>query len=147
MADGHEEKIEMSKVPAAVQSAAKKYLPSLDACKAALERERGDTYYEIQGKGEGAMNVAVLLTESGQLVEVEREVPAERLPAAARAEIEKRSPGATVARVEDLEKHSFEIQIVGKDGKKSEMQVSVTGRARGEENDEEGDEEEGHEKH
>jgi uncharacterized membrane protein YkoI len=146
-ADGHEEKIEMSKVPAPVQAAARKFLPKLDACTAALEKEKGETFYEIQGKGEGSMNLAVLMTESGQVVEVEREVPAERLPAAARAEIEKRVPGGTVAKVEDLEKHSFEVQVVGVDGKKTEVQLSVTGRARGREDDEEGDEDEEHEKH
>jgi uncharacterized membrane protein YkoI len=144
-ADDHDEKVEMSKVPAAVQAAAKKILPNLDACKASMETENGDTYFEIEGKGENSMSVAVILTSSGQIIEVEREVPADRLPAAARAGIEKSHPGATVARVEDVEKHHFEVKVVGKDGKAAHVDVSVTGRVGGDEEDE--DDEGREEKH
>lgn len=136
-AGDHESKIELSGLPAPVQAAAKKYFSSFETCKASTEKEKGDTYFEIQGKGDGSADLSVLFTAAGQLVEVEREVPADRLPPAARAEIEKRHPGATVAKVEDLEKHSFEVKLVGKDGKKAEVEVSVTGRVGGDEDDEE----------
>jgi hypothetical protein len=143
--DDDEEAIAIDKLPEVVKAAAMKYFGKLDGCKAMVEKDEGQTLYEINGKVNG-LALSVLCAANGMVSEVEREVAADKLPPEVRSAIQKTMPGATLATAEEIEEHAFEITVTGKDGKKAHVTVSVGGyiEEHGKNGEEEGEEDEGH---
>lgn len=131
--DEHE--IEMSAVPDAVKATATRILGSIEGCKASMEKEDGATLYEVSS---AAAKTDVKLTADGHVVEVERVLAAEALPAGALANLKSKFPGASITEIEEVEQHYFSVAML-KDGKKARAVLSATGRVWSGE-DEEGEE-------
>jgi hypothetical protein len=142
--DGDEVIKSINDVPAPVREAAVKYCGA-DIKKISKEKEDGELLYEFEFTSGGADSAAIFSSQ-GVLCEVEHTLAASALPKSMMEQIQKRYPGATVARAESTEVHGYELMImVG--GKKKALEASATGRLAGdEEADEEGEEDEGHEK-
>jgi hypothetical protein len=141
--------VDMTKVPAEVQTAAKKYFGALDGCKASREDDEGDVTYEIEGKAADGMGLDLKISANGQIAEVEREIKADALPAAGRANLEKQFPGAKTVKVEAVEMHYFSVKL-DQGGKHKEVAIGASGRVFDDEEGEEGEggeEAEEHEKH
>jgi len=68
-----QESIAYNLLPAAVQTAVQKYFGSAAGLKASreVERDKGKTFYEVEGK-KGGSAVTLKLTDTGQIVEEEK---------------------------------------------------------------------------
>lgn len=67
-----EESVSYSSLPGAVQAAVEKYFGSAQGLEAFKEVEHGKTFYEVEGKKDGAP-ITLKLTDMGQILEVEKE--------------------------------------------------------------------------
>jgi uncharacterized membrane protein YkoI len=67
-----EQGVPYDSLPLAVRSAAEKYFGSAAGLKGAVEKEGDKTFYEVEGK-KGKNPVALKLTNTGQIVEEEKE--------------------------------------------------------------------------
>jgi hypothetical protein len=120
-----DESVPMKDVPEAVRTAAGKALGSLDDCKASKEKEHGKIRWEIEKPSEGGLT-AMILSEAGDVMEVERPVAADKLPKAVRDAIAQSYPKATNVVAESLETHAFELTLMV-DGKKHHVKVDFDG--------------------
>lgn len=147
--DGDEAIKSINDVPALVREAAIKVCGK-EIKSISKEQEHGEMMYEFEYMSAGAEASAVF-SESGALCTLEHTVAASTLPKSMLEQIQKRYPGATIARAETTEVHGYEVQIlVG--GKKQDVEASATGRlakSGGDEDDEdeEAEENEEHEGH
>ncbi len=141
--DGDETVKSINDVPAPVREAAVK-LCGTTIKTISKEKDGGMWEYEFEFESNGAPASAVF-SELGALCTLEHSIAASALPKSMVEEIQKRYPGATIARAETTEVHGYEVQImVG--GKKKGVEASATGRL-ARTNEEEGDEEEEDEEH
>jgi len=83
-----ERKVKEAEVPKAALDALKKVADKAVITEFAEEIEHGHKFYEGTWTGPNG-NVDCLVTESGDFVEIEETIPADKVPAAARAEAEK----------------------------------------------------------
>lgn len=120
-----ERKVKEAEVPAAALAALKKLAGSATITEFAEEVEHGHKYYEGSWKGpEG--NVDGLVTEGGDVVEIEESVAADKVPGGPRAAVEKEAgKGATVA-WERKTVYFYEAHYK-KDGKGHELVFSAEG--------------------
>src|SRR5262245_125276 len=102
-----EEKISAERLPAAVKKAVHKKFPEAKFRGAAKEVEDGKTTYEVLLTVEGRA-VDVSLDAEGEILEIEKEIAAEKLPRAVRRRLAARYPGAKIEKAEEL--------IEGEDG-------------------------------
>jgi hypothetical protein len=137
--EDYEKKVEEAQVPKAALSTLKALAGAAPIEEFAEEVEDGRKFYEGTWAGPHG-HVDGLVTEAGALVEIEEAVPADAVPAAARAEVEKEAgTGATLA----FEKKTllmYEAHFK-KDGKGREIIVLPDGRRYFEEGDEQGEDE------
>ena len=94
------------------------------------EVEKGKTEYEVETKVNGHTR-DLLFDSKGALIVVEEETPIDKIPAAAKAAIEKKAAGGKITIVETLTKGktvTYEAAITSKSGKKSEYQVDADGK-------------------
>jgi hypothetical protein len=66
-----EESIAYDLLPAAVKTAVEKYFGSSEGLKAHREIEKGETFFEVEGRKAGS-NIALKLTEMGKIIEEEK---------------------------------------------------------------------------
>lgn len=132
-----ERKVKEAEVPAAALAGLKKVAGGAAFTEFAEEIEHGHKFYEGSWKGPDG-NVDALVTETGDLVELEEVVPAEKVPATVRAAAEKEA-GKDVKVV--FEKKTFVVYEIHfkKDGKGHEMIFTPDARRYHEEGEKAGD--------
>ena len=129
LAADSEKKIQKKDLPAAVQKAADEQTKGAEIKGYSKEVEKGKTFYEVETIVD-AHGRDLLFDAAGKLVETEEEVAIDKVPAAARAAIEKAATGGKINKVEILTKGSavtYEASITGKSGKKSEVLFNADG--------------------
>jgi uncharacterized membrane protein YkoI len=123
MAFAADKKIEKKDLPAAVQKAADEQVKGAEVVGYSKEVENGKTSYEVETKVGGHAR-DLEFDAKGTLLVVEEETPLDSIPAAAKAEIEKKAAGGTITKVETVTKGkmvSYEAQVKSKAGKKFEV--------------------------
>ena len=111
---GHaaEERVPMKEVPEGVRAAAAREIGPLDDCVAKREREHGVA--------------SVLLSEAGEVIEIETPVAVTTLPQNVRDAIAAAFPKAAVVEAESIESHGYEFTLAV-DGKKRHVRVDLDG--------------------
>lgn len=131
-----ERQVKETEVPKAALDALKKLAGAAALTEFAEEIEHQHKFYEGSWKG-ATGNVDALVTEAGDLVELEEVVPADKVPAAARAEVEKVAGKDATLTWEKKTYIMYEVHFK-KDGKGHEVLLTPDGR-RHEEEQEQGD--------
>ncbi len=103
MARADEEKISVENLPAAVKKAIKKKFPKAEIEKATKEVEDGKTTYEVLLEIEDRP-VDVAFKADGTILEIERAIPLEELPAKVKKALAAKYPGAKIEKVEMVTK-------------------------------------------
>ena len=139
-----ERSVTEGEVPKAALDALKKLAGGAAFTEFAEEIEHGSTFYEGSWKGPNG-NVDALVTAAGDLVEIEESVPADQIPAGARAAAQKESGKDGQPTFEKKTMILYEIHYK-KDGKGHEMIFTPDGRQfhengdkHDEDNDDDGD--------
>jgi len=136
-----ERKVKESEVPPPALAALKKLAAGATITEFAEEFEHGHKFYEGSWKGPDG-HVDGLVTEAGDIVEIEESIAPEKVPSAVRAEFQKLA--GKDARI-GIERKTFFVYEghFKKDGKGHEVILTPDGRPyHEEEGDEDGDEEE-----
>ena len=121
-----ERKVKEAEVPAAALAGLKKLAGSAAFTEFSEEIEHGHKFYEGSWKGPDG-NVDGLVTEAGDMVELEEIIPAEKAPAAVRAEAEKEGGKEAKVTFEKKTLVMYEIHFK-KEGKGREMIFTPDGR-------------------
>jgi len=121
-----ERAVKESEMPAKAMAALKKLAGGAAFTEFAEEIEHGHTFYEGSWKGADG-NVDALVTDGGDLVEIEEEVPADKVPAPTRTEAEKEAGKGTKLMWEKKTVVLYEVHFK-KDGKGREMILTPDGR-------------------
>src|SRR5579859_7095383 len=121
-----EDPIPVKELPKAVTKAVKAKFPKGKIHGAAKEVVDGKTTYEAMLTVEGRA-VDVALAADGTILEIEKEIPADRLPKAVRGRVESRYPHAKIVKAEELIKGAhnpvqYEITV------QAELVVNATGK-------------------
>jgi Putative beta-lactamase-inhibitor-like, PepSY-like len=132
-----EEKIPVKELPRAVLRAVEAKFPKAEIEGAAKEEEDGKTVYEVSLEV-ADRGVDVALTPDGTILEVEKEIPVDELPAAVKKALAKKYPKAKVAKAEAITKGEggateYEVVLA------SEVVVTAKGKFVESEDDEEED--------
>jgi Na+-transporting NADH:ubiquinone oxidoreductase subunit NqrC len=123
-------KIKMEDLPKAVQDAAREQTKGATIVGVAKEVEKGKTMYEVETKVNG-LGRDLLFDANGKLVTVEEETTLDKIPAAAKAAIEKKAGTGKITKVETVTQGSvvsYEA-VVNKKGKNTEVAVNADGSA------------------
>ena len=128
-----ERSVKESEVPPAALAALRKLAGGAAFTEFAEEIEHGHKFYEGSWKGPDG-NVDALVTEGGDLVEIEESAPAEKVPAPARAEAQKEAGKGAKLEWEKKTMLLYEVHYK-KDGKSREMILTPDGRRFHEEGD------------
>ena len=121
-----ERKVKEAEVPKAALDALKKQAGGSALTEFAEEIEHGHKYYEGSYKGPGG-NVDVLVTEGGDVVEIEEEIAADKAPGGVRAAAEKEAGKDAKVSWEKKTLYLYEIHFK-KDGKGREIIFTADGR-------------------
>lgn len=121
-----EREIKEAEVPKAALDALKKLADKAAITEFAEEIEHGHKFYEGSWKG-AAGNVDALVTDTGDIVEIEEVIPTDKVPAAARAEVEKAAGKDAKLMWEKKTVVMYEVHFK-KDGKGHEMILTPDGR-------------------
>lgn len=141
--EDQEREVSEQEVPPAALAALKKLSAGAQITEFAEEIEHGQKFYEGSWKApEG--NVDALVTEAGDVVEIEERCPAEKVPAAVRAAIEREAGKGAEVTYERKTFYVYEAHFK-KDGKGREMVLTPVGRHFDEEGDADEDEDAGRE--
>ncbi len=125
-----EKKITKKDLPAAVQKAVDEQTKGAEIVGYTKEVEKGKTEYEVETKVNGHTR-DLLFDPAGKLIVAEEETPIDKIPAAAKATIEKKAGDGKITIVETLTKGTtvtYEAVITPKKGKKFEVQVDANGK-------------------
>jgi hypothetical protein len=136
-----ERKVKASEVPAAAMTALKKLAGGAAFTEFAEEFEHGHKFYEGSWKGPQG-NVDGLVTEGGDLVELEESIPAEMAPSAVRSAAQKAAGKGTDLRFEKKTFIVYEVHFK-RDGRHHEAIFRPTGDAYHEHGQDHGPGEEG----
>lgn len=120
-----EEEIQISDLPQPVRAAAQQFFQTLDGATAEKEVEGKHTIYEVIREVTGR-DVSLTLAADGQILEVEREIPAADLAPGARKALMESYPDAQFKVVESIEERYFEVKLQS-GGKSLEIQILATG--------------------
>lgn len=131
-----ERKVKEAEVPKAALEALKKQAGGAAFTEFAEEIEHGHKYYEGSWKGPDG-NVDCLVTEAGDVVELEESIPADKVPGGVRSAAEKEAGKDAKLSWEKKSLYLYEIHFK-KDGKGHEMIFTADGRRFREEGDEKG---------
>jgi hypothetical protein len=134
-----ERKVKEADVPKAALETLKKMAAGAAFTEFAEEIEHGHKFFEGSWKGPHG-NIDGLVTETGDMVELEESVPADQVPAAVKAEVEKSSGKDAKPTYEKKTLILYEAHYK-KDGKTHEVIVTPDGR-RMEEEKQDGDKDE-----
>jgi uncharacterized membrane protein YkoI len=130
-----ETKIALDKLPKVVVDAVKARYPDAKLLSAVLETEDGKTFYEVlvQNKDQ---KIDVLVTPTGEITEVEKQIPVDKLPEKVSKAVEAKYPKATHKLVEEVYKVTkaeeklthYEVYLVTADKKSLEVYVAPDGK-------------------
>lgn len=135
--DDEEEMIAFADAPASVQAAIQKWLGDRKVEKLEVEKENGAMVYEAETK-ENGVEKSIEVSADGAVLEVEESVAADDLPAAVKAALDKKFPGASVSEAESIQKFFYEVKVT-KDGKTKEVKVSPAGKISSDDDDDDDD--------
>jgi len=121
-----ERKVTEAEVPAIALGALRTLAAGAILTEFAEEVEHGHKFYEGSWKGKDG-NVDGLVTEGGDVVEIEEEMPAEGVPSAVRAELAKAAGKDTKVEIERKTLFVYEGHFT-KAGKEVEMLLTPDGR-------------------
>lgn len=127
---GQERSIKRSQLPAAVEKTVAANASNAEVRGFTEEKENGQTFYEAEFVVDGRSR-DILMDTAGNIVEVEEQVPLDKLPAAVRAGIVAQAGKGKIRSVESITKHgalvAYEAHILT--GKKyTEVQVGPDGQ-------------------
>ncbi len=139
-ADDDESEVEIGfcQAPKAVQNAIRGVTHYRSVEEIERVTEDGGTYYDVEYRtrgGEGSLAIAA----SGEIIQHEQPIAARRLPAAIRAAIAERMPGAVITEAEHVVLRSYEV-LVTVNGKRIELEAYASGHVDVEDSDVEDDE-------
>lgn len=118
--------IKLDDAPAAVKAAVAKLTSNVT--KMTKESEDGETTYEAEYK-DGDVECSVSLTASGDVIEMEKAIPASQLPAAAAEALKNKYSGATVGEITAVQKTVYEVKIT-EGGKTREIKIDPRGKVK-----------------
>jgi uncharacterized membrane protein YkoI len=121
-------KIKMEDLPKPVQDAVKEQTKGATIVGFAKEVEKGKAMYEVETKVNG-LGRDLLFDAKGKVVSIEEETTLDKIPAAAKAAIEKKAAGGKITKVETVTQGSvvsYEA-VVNKNGKNTEVGVNADG--------------------
>ena len=125
-----EKKIERSDLPPAVEETVKSQSHGATIRGFSLELENGRTFYEAEMTVDGHSK-DILIDGTGDIVEVEEEVPLSSLPRNVIEGLQAKAGKGKLIKVESLKKHNklvaYEAKVLTA-GKKSEIQVGPDGK-------------------
>jgi hypothetical protein len=102
-AKADEQNVPIDKLPSAVLKAVTRRFPKAEIEKAVKEVEGGATTYEVELEIKDR-SVDVSLKEDGTILEIEREVPIDKLPAAVKKKLATKYPNAKIEKAEEVTK-------------------------------------------
>lgn len=143
-AQEQERTVKESEVPAAALAALKKLAGGAAITEFAEEIEHGLKYYEGSWKGPNG-NIDGLVTEAGDVVEIEETVPGDKVPGSVRTAVEKEAGKDAKLAWEKKTLYLYEVHFK-KDGKGREIIYTADGRRFHEETDADADENENEKK-
>ena len=128
------EKIEPSKLPPKVADAVKARFPGATIVQVTKETENGEIVYDIEMTKNGKKH-EMDCKEDGTLIDLQNEVPASELPAAAATAIKAKYPGSQIKEVGEIlvvkdkkeTRDHFEVIIETADKKETELTVKLDG--------------------
>lgn len=123
--DDGEAAISWQQLPAAVQVALEKIVPTQQIDALTREVEDGFVFFEAEYKTDG-LEHATKLTDNGYVVESEQPVPAESLPPAVVAALKKQFKNAEIEESEIVQLTFFEVKVRAGD-KKCEVKIQANG--------------------
>ncbi len=135
-----EREVKQAEVPAAALAALQKLAGDAALTEFAEEIEHGHKFYEGSWKSPDG-NVDALVTEAGDVVEIEEIIPAEKVPGAVRALAEKEAGKDTKVVFERKTLFLYELKFK-KDGKGREILLTADARRTGEPGEDDDDEDE-----
>jgi Putative beta-lactamase-inhibitor-like, PepSY-like len=103
VARADDEKVSVKSLPAAVKKAIEKKFHKAEIEKATKEVEDGETTYEVMLEVDDHP-VDVALKADGTILEIERTIPFNKLPAGVKKALEAKYPGAQIEKVEAVTK-------------------------------------------
>lgn len=121
-----ERTVKENEVPPAALATLKKQAAGATITEFAEEIEHGGKFYEGSWKGPDG-HIDVLVTEAGDLVEIEESMPADKIPSTVRAALEKTAGKDSAAKWERKTYIAYEAHYK-KDGKGHEMIFTPDGR-------------------
>jgi Putative beta-lactamase-inhibitor-like, PepSY-like len=129
-----QEKIEADKLPQKVKDALKARFPGSMVTQATKEMENGEVIYDIE-MTVGGKKHEMDCKEDGTIVDIQNEIDAKDLPAAALNAIKAKYPGSTIKEVGEIlvvkdkkeTRDHFEVIIETADKKEMELTVSLDG--------------------
>ena len=130
-AQDSEKKIQMKKLPAAVQQTVREQSKGATIKGFAAEKKAGKTFYEVEMNVKGHTK-DLLIDANGTVVEVEEEVALATLPASVKAGLEREAGKSKILKVESITKNDtviyYEAEIKRR-GKVAEIKVGPDGAA------------------
>jgi hypothetical protein len=123
--ESDETEIKVADLPDAARAIVKQSTKDDSVKKVTKEMAHGVTTYEIDYI-DGSVACAMLLSAAGDVIESERGIAHEKIPAAAMAALKQRYPNATLGDAVVATKVVYEVEITV-DGKKREVKVEASG--------------------
>ena len=123
--DWSETEIKLTDLPEAARAVVKKSTKDDSVKTVTKETAHGVTTYEIDYM-DGSVACAMLLSAAGDVIESERGIANDKIPAAAMAALKQRFPNATLGDAVVSTKVVYEVEITV-DGKKTEVKVEASG--------------------
>lgn len=121
-----ERPVKESEVPAAALATLKKHAGATAITEFAEEIEHGSKFYEGSWKGPDG-HIDVLVTEAGDLVEIEEATPADKVPAGVKAKVAQDAGKDAKLSWEKKTVVLYEVHFT-KDGKARELVLTADGR-------------------
>jgi hypothetical protein len=129
-AQDHEQKIQRSDLPSAVEASLQREINGAKILGLSKELEKGNLYYEAECIVDGHSK-DILFAENGQVEEVEEQVAFEALPTNVQQSLRHKAEPGRITKIESLTKHgqlvAYEAQV-RTNGKRSEIQVGPDGQ-------------------
>jgi uncharacterized membrane protein YkoI len=119
---------DLSKLPSAVRRTIEAETRNATVKNVAKEREKGQEQYEVETVVNGRSR-DLLIDLSGRVLEVEESIPLESAPAPVQEALKAKGKVLRVESVLRDGKTTFEAQVQGKNGKKSEVALDAQGKA------------------
>jgi hypothetical protein len=123
--DWSETEIKLTDLPEAARAVVKKSTKDDSVKKVTKETAHGVTTYEIDYM-DGSVTCAMLLSAAGDVIESERGIALDKIPAAAMVALMQRFPNATLGDAVVATKVVYEVEITV-DGKKREVKMEASG--------------------